>query len=98
MAPERAGHPGTAAVLSFLFNGLGQIYNGQLVKGLRIVFYSVLSTGVFAIGAALLTLRFIAPAFFAHQLIIGGVVALIGLVAICAIGIFSIFDAYANGS
>jgi len=27
-------HPGIAAVLSFLFTGLGQIYNGQLRKGL----------------------------------------------------------------
>ena len=27
-------NPGVAAVLSFLWTGLGQIYNGQLVKGL----------------------------------------------------------------
>ncbi len=30
-------NPGLAAVLSFLFNGLGQIYNGQIGKGLLII-------------------------------------------------------------
>ena len=30
-------NPGVAAVLSFLIPGLGQIYNGQLFKGLLIV-------------------------------------------------------------
>lgn len=27
-------HPGIAAVLSFFYTGLGQIYNGQIGKGL----------------------------------------------------------------
>lgn len=29
--------PGLAAVLSFLIQGLGQIYNGQILKGLFLV-------------------------------------------------------------
>ena len=29
-----AKNPGVAAVLSFFFSGLGQIYNGQILKGL----------------------------------------------------------------
>ncbi len=29
--------PGIAAVLSFLIQGLGQIYNGQILKGLFLV-------------------------------------------------------------
>lgn len=29
--------PGIAAVLSFLIQGLGQIYNGQILKGLVLV-------------------------------------------------------------
>jgi TM2 domain-containing membrane protein YozV len=29
--------PGVAAVLSFLIQGLGQIYNGQILKGLILV-------------------------------------------------------------
>ena len=30
-------NPGVAAVLSFFISGLGQIYNGQIVKGLIIL-------------------------------------------------------------
>jgi TM2 domain-containing membrane protein YozV len=30
-------NPGVAAVLSFLIPGLGQIYNGQILKGLVVV-------------------------------------------------------------
>ncbi|WP_084675061.1 zinc ribbon domain-containing protein [Hippea jasoniae] len=37
-----AKNPGLAAVLSFLFTGLGQIYNGQIGKGIIfIVMYSI---------------------------------------------------------
>ena len=34
-------NPGTAAVLSFFFAGLGQIYNGQIGKGLVLLFLYV---------------------------------------------------------
>ena len=44
-------HPGTAAVLSFIFNGLGQIYNGQIKKGLFVIFLSTLSLLIFILGA-----------------------------------------------
>jgi TM2 domain-containing membrane protein YozV len=30
-------NPGTAAVLSFLITGMGQIYNGQIAKGICFV-------------------------------------------------------------
>jgi TM2 domain-containing membrane protein YozV len=36
MQPE-VKNPALAAILSFLVNGLGQIYNGELVKGLIIL-------------------------------------------------------------
>ncbi len=52
--PEQPDHksPGLAAVLSFLFTGLGQIYNGQVGKGISfIVFGIVLAfTVLFLIG------------------------------------------------
>ena len=37
-APAPPKNPGVAAVLSFFFAGLGQIYNGQIGKGLGIMF------------------------------------------------------------
>ncbi len=41
-APYQFKNPGVAAVLSFFYMGLGQIYNGQLAKGiLFIVAYSI---------------------------------------------------------
>ena len=46
--------PGMAAVLSFIFNGLGQIYNGQIKKGLFIIFLSSISMFIFIIGAILI--------------------------------------------
>ncbi|RMG51876.1 MAG: hypothetical protein D6723_09800 [Acidobacteria bacterium] len=43
-------NPGVAAVLSFFFAGLGQIYNGQVGKGVGIMvayFFSILLMFVF---------------------------------------------------
>jgi TM2 domain-containing membrane protein YozV len=34
LSVQPAKNPGVAAVLSFFFTGLGQIYNGRLLKGL----------------------------------------------------------------
>ncbi len=40
--PPMYKNPGLAAVLSFFFMGLGQIYNGQIAKGIAfIVIYSI---------------------------------------------------------
>ena len=42
-------NPGTAAVLSFLIVGLGQIYNGQILKGLAMLVVSILF-GITVVG------------------------------------------------
>ena len=40
--PQMYKNPGLAAVLSFFYMGLGQIYNGQIAKGVAfIVVYSI---------------------------------------------------------
>ncbi len=39
--PQMLKNPGLAAVLSFFYMGLGQIYNGQIAKG---VFFIILYT------------------------------------------------------
>ena len=86
--------PGWAAVLSFVFNGLGQLYNGQLKKGLWIIFFSVVSMLVFVMGAVILGFWLVGRVFFAGQLIAGAALFIAGLVLICIIGIYSIVDAY----
>jgi TM2 domain-containing membrane protein YozV len=87
-------HPGIAAVLSFVFNGLGQLYNGQIVKGLTIIFFSAVSMTILIIGSVFIALWFLGKIVFSHVLILGLILFLLGTVSICIIGIYSIIDAY----
>lgn len=49
-------NPGLAAVLSFFWMGLGQIYNGQIAKGIAfIVFYAISWILVFVVIGLLTT-------------------------------------------
>ncbi len=94
MDEERISRPGLAAVLSFVFNGLGQIYNGQIVKGLLIIFLSALSMLILLGGAILIGFWMLGKIAFSGQLLTGIVLFAAGLVFICIVGIYSIFDAY----
>lgn len=84
---------GVAAVLSFIFCGLGQLYNGQIFKGLVIIFFAGLSLLFIVLGAVLIYFWFLQQAFL--QLIwIGSALFIIGTIIICIISVYSIFDAY----
>jgi len=87
-------HPGIAAVLSFVFNGLGQLYNGQIFKGLTIIFLSALSMTVLIIGSVFIALWFLGKIIFSQALFFGLALFFLSLVSICIIGIYSIIDAY----
>jgi hypothetical protein len=87
-------HPGTAAVLSFVFNGLGQIYNGQIAKGLLIVSLSSFSLLIFIIGSIFIGLWAFNKIVFQSQFIWGVMLFAEGMVFICLLGIYSILDAY----
>jgi TM2 domain-containing membrane protein YozV len=87
-------HPGTAAVLSFIFNGLGQLYNGEIKKGLFVIFLSTLCILVFIIGAVLIGLWLLGKIISATHIIYGLLLFLTGIILICILGIWSIFDAY----
>ena len=91
---ERVNHPGLAAVLSFIFNGLGQLYNGQLSRGLLIIFLSSLSMLVLIIGSVLIGLWLTGKILSLQLLISGLILFCIGLASICILGVYSIFDAY----
>jgi len=56
--------PGIAAVLSFLFTGLGQIYNGQIGKG--IVF--VIVGAIFALTILVLIGLVLYPVFWIYNI------------------------------
>ena len=87
-------HPGTAAVLSFIFNGLGQIYNGQIKKGLFVIFLSTLSLLIFILGAISIGFWMFGKVISSTQVISGFILFCLGLIFICILGIWSIFDAY----
>jgi TM2 domain-containing membrane protein YozV len=94
MEQDKKNHPGTAAVLSFIFNGLGQLYNGQIFKGLVIIFFSAVSMLVFIIGSVFIGLWLLGKILSIKLLICGLVLFCTGLVSICILGIYSILDAY----
>jgi len=96
MKPEEKAriNPGLSAVLSFLFSGLGQIYNGQISKGLTLM-------GLSAIGMILLIVGLVQTAYCVLSgmgdltiILIGGLLALAGIIVIMITGIYNIYDAY----
>jgi TM2 domain-containing membrane protein YozV len=87
-------HPGTAAVLSFIFSGLGQLYNGQIFKGLVIIFFSAASIFIFILGSILIWFWLSGKSFLPQQLILGVVFFASGIISICILGIYSIYDAF----
>ncbi len=90
---EDSNHPGTAAVLSFVFSGLGQLYNGQILKGLFIVFFAVLSLLSIVLGAVLIFL-WCKQQVVLNLLWLGIGLFVVGLIFICIIAVYSIIDAY----
>ena len=94
MNENKITHPGTAVVLSFVFNGLGQLYNGQIFKGLVIIFLSSVSMLVFIIGAILIALWLMGKWITQPQVIFGAALFFVSLTFICVLGIYSIVDAY----
>jgi TM2 domain-containing membrane protein YozV len=91
---QHKNNPGAAAILSFIFSGLGQLYNGQILRGLWIIFFSVVSILVFTGGAILVGFAFMEKRIFPGQIFFGAALLLVSLVAICILGIYSIVDAY----
>jgi len=94
MEQAKINHSGIAAVLSFVFNGLGQLYNGQVFKGLLIIFISTVSMLVLVIGSILMGLWLLGKIASVKIFIFGLVLFLSALVFICILGIYSILDAY----
>jgi len=91
---DTKSHPGLAAVLSFIFNGLGQIYNGEIFKGLLIIFFSIVAMLIFIFGSILIALWFWGKVILKQELFLGITLFLIGLIFICILGIYSIYDAF----
>lgn len=87
-------NPGLSAILSFLINGLGQIYNGQIKKGLWLISLSTINTLFILVGAILIGHYLITELLSPIELIIGLILAIVGVVAIAILGIYNVYDAY----
>jgi TM2 domain-containing membrane protein YozV len=99
MNTQRAeAHPGVAAVLSFVFSGLGQIYNGQIRKGLWFVALATLGLTFVLLGASAIAAG-LQYNFLNLKIAIASLAAImIGGALVCWIGVRSIYDAYANAA
>lgn len=96
MANEISPNPGVAAVLSFFFSGLGQIYNGEIKKGLLIMFFSCLGLLMLLVGAVFFGYYILGEVFFKGQFIGGLILFLGGIFLVAILGTRSIFDAYSR--
>ena len=87
-------NPGLAAVFSFLFSGLGQIYNGQILKGLFIMAFSAAGMVLVIIGFVQIGFCLMSELFGSGELLSGGILLIIGFLLITVLGIYNIYDAY----
>lgn len=54
-APKFYKNPSVAIILSFLYTGLGQIYNGEIGKGVLFIILYGISIALIFVGIGLLT-------------------------------------------
>ena len=98
MSEKPQNHPGMAAVLSFLFNGLGQLYNGEITKGLVIMTATSACLIVIIVGAIFIFHWLLTKILPIQELIWGGTIFVLGITGACVIGAYSINDAYRKAS
>ena len=97
MADQSAmARAGTAAVLSFVFTGVGQIYNGQIKKGLFLVAVTTFGLLLVLLGALALGFGLFYGFFFSWMMAISLGAILLGGLIVCWTGIYSIADAHRN--
>ena len=87
-------NPGIPAVLSFIFNGLGQIYNGQIKKGLVIMFFSSVGMFLILVGAIIIGYWLLKQMVILSILLCAIAGFIVGLILVAYLGAYSITDAY----
>jgi len=87
-------NPGLAAVFSFIFSGLGQIYNGQILKGLCVMLFSAIGMVLVIVGFVQIGLCIMSKLCEITELLMGSIMMIIGILLIIILGIYNIYDAY----
>ena len=82
-------NPGLAGVYSFLWTGLGQIYNGEINKGLIQMTLSAVGMILVILGAIFIYFGCLE----ARVSILGIIILVVGILGIALLGIHSIRDA-----
>jgi TM2 domain-containing membrane protein YozV len=86
-----------APFLSFLINGLGQIYNGQVKKGIIFIIISLVFIVILLAGIVLLFKSIILSfhnTFNFREIMHGVVLLAVSGLILCVNGLWSIIDAY----
>ena len=91
---EQKHRAGLAAVLSFLFNGLGQLYIGKIAQGFVIMGLSTLSMVLIVVGAVFTCHWLITQLYPVSEIIIGAALLAAGIVMAGIVGAYSILHAY----
>ncbi|MFZ5800057.1 MAG: hypothetical protein ACOY3D_01600 [Candidatus Omnitrophota bacterium] len=91
---ENKPHPGAAAALSFVFNGLGQIYNGQIRKGLFIVALSTLSLLMILGGGIFFIIWLRKEIPVTLEMLLSLAMFFLGVIIGGYLGVYSVYDAY----
>lgn len=88
---------GLSAVLSFIFSGLGQVYNGQIKKGVIIMAFSLTGILLALVGATVVGYSLLHDFFEWGGIILGGILFIVGILEVGILGIYSMWDAYREG-
>jgi len=92
---DKYKNPGVAAVLSFIFTGLGQIYNGKIGKGLLLMLISAVSVACLIMGAVITGYWFVDVGKYEFSTLwIGISLIVISILVIAITGIYNIYNAY----
>jgi TM2 domain-containing membrane protein YozV len=92
--PSQKPYPGTAAVLSFIFSGLGQLYNGEIKKGMMIIFLSCAGLVITVLAAAVIAHFLLFNQKAIPELLWGAILFILGVIWEVIIGIYSIVEAH----
>ena len=93
-AEKQKVNPGLAAVFSFIFSGLGQIYNGQILKGLCLMAFSAMGMVLVIIGFVQIGFCLMSQLFGRGEMLLGSVLLIVGFLLITVLGVYNIYDAY----
>lgn len=93
-ANKIGNNAGIAAVLSFIFTGLGQVYNGHIAKGLFLMFITIITMMITVLGAVIVCYAVLRGSILGNNSILGITLMVVGLVTMVIVGIYNIYDAY----